>query len=213
MVSRRSLRADQTGSGAAEFALVLTPLLILLFGIIDAGRYVWTVNKAEKATQVGARVAAVTTPLAQEIRTKNYIGTSVGGTVLTQGDRIPAAAFGLLRCTSTSCTCVVSPCPGTTFDTTNMFTNVLLPRMQYMLPELTANNVVVEYRGSGLGFAGDPNGAQVQPLITVRLVADSSNPTEGMTFPLLTSFMFASLNLPIVSTTLSAEDLAGTTSF
>lgn len=213
MVSRRALLADQAGSGAAEFALVLTPLLILLFGIIDAGRYVWTVNRAEKATQVGARIAAVTAPLAQEITTKNYIGTTVGTTVLTQGDRVPAAAFGLLRCTSTSCTCVVAPCPGTTFDTTNVFTNVLLPRMQYMMPELTANNVVVEYRGSGLGFAGDPNGAQVEPLITVRLVANSGNPNVGISLPLLTSFMFASLNLPIVSTTLPAEDLAGTTSF
>ena len=39
----------------------MLPLLILfLFGIIDAGRFLWEINRAEKATQVGARLAVVT---------------------------------------------------------------------------------------------------------------------------------------------------------
>ncbi len=39
----------------------MLPLLILfLFGIIDGGRFLWEINKAEKATQAGARVAVVT---------------------------------------------------------------------------------------------------------------------------------------------------------
>ncbi|WP_114226882.1 MULTISPECIES: TadE/TadG family type IV pilus assembly protein [Sphingomonas] len=215
MVSRRALYRDENGSGAAEFALVLTPLLIVLFGMIDTGRYLWTVNEAEKATQVGARVAAVTTPLVQEISSTNYIGTTVGSTVLTQGDRIPAAALGLIRCTSAACTCVTAPCPATlTYDTTSVFTNSLLPRMQATLPGLTAANIVVEYRGSGNGFAGDPNGPQISPMVTVKLVENSGAATlAGMPLPVITSFMFASLRLPLVSTTLPAEDLSGSTSF
>ena len=42
---------NRSGASAAEFALVLPILLILLLGIIDAGRWLWTYNRAEKATQ------------------------------------------------------------------------------------------------------------------------------------------------------------------
>ena len=51
---RRLLR-DRTGSGAAEFSLVLPLLILLLLGMIDTGRYMWEYNRAEKATQMGAR--------------------------------------------------------------------------------------------------------------------------------------------------------------
>ena len=38
------------------------PVLILfLLGIIDVGRYMWSINELEKATQMGARMAVVTT--------------------------------------------------------------------------------------------------------------------------------------------------------
>ena len=58
-----ALIRDERGASAAEFALVLPLLLLLLFGIIDAGRLAWEFNRAEKATQVGARVAVVTDPI------------------------------------------------------------------------------------------------------------------------------------------------------
>ncbi|MCW3797179.1 pilus assembly protein [Sphingomonas sp. BN140010] len=215
MVTLLNFLRDEQGASAAEFALVLTPLLIFIFGIIDAGRYVWTVNQSEKATQVGARMLAVTNPLAKELTSTSYVGKTVGGVVLTQGDRIPAAALGVIRCTSTACTCKTAPCPADplTFEDTELFSKVLMPRMQSIRPEITASNVVVEYRGSGLGFAGDPNGTDIEPLVTVKLVADSSKQDNGMAFPLLTTMAFASLKLPQVSTTLPAEDLSGTTSF
>ena len=56
----RRLLLDRTASSAAEFAMVLPLLILFLFGIIDGGRYMWEVNKAEKATQAGARVAIAT---------------------------------------------------------------------------------------------------------------------------------------------------------
>ncbi|WP_246444371.1 TadE family protein [Sphingomonas sediminicola] len=53
------LRRDD-GATAAEFAMVLPLLILFLFGIIDVGRYMWTLNQVEKATQMGARMAVVT---------------------------------------------------------------------------------------------------------------------------------------------------------
>src|SRR5438552_2784857 len=102
----RRLKRDQSGSSAAEFALVLPLLLVLLFGIIDAGRWIWTYNQAEKAAQMGARMAIVTDMIEPGIGT-GYVG--VGG--LTQGDIIPASAFGKITCTSSGCTCTTALCP------------------------------------------------------------------------------------------------------
>ena len=50
---------DRRASSAAEFALVLPAALLLLFGIIDVGRYAWQLNEYEKATQMGARHAVM----------------------------------------------------------------------------------------------------------------------------------------------------------
>ena len=46
MRTARHLLRDEGGASAAEFALVLPLLLILLFGTIDVGRYVWSLSQA-----------------------------------------------------------------------------------------------------------------------------------------------------------------------
>lgn len=189
----RDLIRDRTAATAAEFAMVLPLLLILLFGIIDGGRFLWEYNRAEKATQVGVRVAVVTNILAKELATTDYVG--VNG--LTQGDVIPASDFTPVSCTSTSCD------GGYTLDS-DTFNDVLLPRMQAMDPKITAANVEVDYTGSGLGFAGDPNGMDAMPLVTVKLT--------GLQFVPITSLLFASITMPDFSATLSAEDSSGTQS-
>ena len=69
-----------------------------------------------------------------------------------------------------------------------------------MEPGITAANVLIEYRGSGLGFAGDPDPLkpQISPLVTVRLT--------GLQFVPLSGFMFVTFNMPDFATTLTAED-------
>lgn len=199
------LLRDRRGASAAEFALVLPLLLLLLFGIIDAGRFAWEFNKAEKATQVGARVAVVTNSVPSGLVGEAYVGKTVGGVTLTQGDVIPAGALGEIKCTRALCTCVTAPCPTTlgTIDTTN-FDTVLLPRMQYMKPGITAANVELHYTGSGLGFAGDPNGMEIAPIVTVKLT--------GVQFKPITSLLFATINMPDFRTSLTAEDSSGSQS-
>lgn len=203
----RRLAADQSGATAAEFGLVLPLLLLLLFGIIDAGRWMWTYNQAEKATQMGARFAVVADPVTPGLDS-SYLGVSG----LTQGDLIPASAFGTVTCTgsgsgatiSATCTCTTSPCPsGVTTTAPTAFANIVT-RMQLFLPLLTASNVTIEYSSSGLGYAGSPVLPDLSPLVTVKIT--------DMTFRPLTLLAMAPVPMPSFTTTLSAEDLSGSVS-
>jgi len=195
---------DRTGAGAAEFALVLPLAMLFLLGIIDAGRLFYDINRGEKTTQVGARWAVVTDPLAAPLKNSNYVGVTVDGVTLSQGDRVPQGALGLVTCTATSCTCTTAPCPGGISAVDANAFGRLRDRMREFMPEIGNGNIVVEYRGSGLGYAGNPTGMDVFPLVTVRLV--------GMTFsPML---LFGNeIDLPDFSYTLTMEDGAGDASF
>lgn len=199
---------SRSGSSAVEFALLLPLLLIMLFGIIDGGRWVWNYNLAEKATQMGARMAVVTDPVASEVAS-SYVG--VGG--LGQGDRIPASAFGQITCTSASagstptCTCTVSPCPAVGTRSAAAFDGVV-NWMRLFMPEIQSSNVVIEYSSSGLGYAGNPHGPDLAPLVTVKL----GDPATPLQFSPVTSLMFATFNMPTFTTTLTAEDLTGSQS-
>jgi hypothetical protein len=205
---RQLLRSDRA-AGSAEFALVLPLYLLLLFGVIDAGRFAWEYNKAEKATQVGARVAVVTDVLSAGLRDEDYAGDTVDGVTLASGDRIPAGALGTLLCKSTGCSCAAAPCPAVgTFNTTT-FNDTLVARMKQIYPAVEAENVEVRYSGSGFGFAAEDTGGgggvtesmEISPLVTVTLNGVSFNP-----------IMLGGLGkfpLPDISTTLTAEDASG----
>jgi hypothetical protein len=206
MIAQRFIR-DQSGSSAVEFAIVLPLLLIFIFGIIDAGRWMGTYNEAEKATQMGARFAIVADPVTTGLNT-SYVGVSG----LTQGDVIPASAFGKVTCTGSgtgasiaaACSCATSPCPGGVTTTTAQSFKNILARMQRFLPQLAASNVTIEYSSSGLGYAGSPVLPDLSPLVTVKVT--------NMTFRPLTTFALVNMTMPNFTTTLTAEDLSGAVS-
>ena len=58
MTPRAMLRrlADERGAAAVEFALISVPLVLLLIGIIDFGRALYTRNNLIEAADFGARV-------------------------------------------------------------------------------------------------------------------------------------------------------------
>ena len=190
-----SLSRDRSAAAGAEFALVLPVVIFFLFGIIDAGRFMWELNRAEKATQIGARMAIVTDPLSPGLIAADY----VTGTVKA-GDLIPASALGTVLCTSTVCTCEVAPCPITSEAVAGTFSTVLVARMAQIYPRITAANVEVRYSGSGFGYASSTT-MEVSPLITVSL--------RNIPFDFVSALGLAAITMPPASATLTAEDASG----
>jgi TadE-like protein len=198
MIAVRNIVGNSQAASAAEFALVLPLFLLLVFGIIDAGRFMWEYNRAEKATQMGARFAVATDLIPSGLSTYSF--SNSGG--IPQGQPVPTTSFNYAVCTNSSCgTCVGSACGVIGYDGT-AFTNVVR-RMALMYPPIGPTNVQVEYRNVGLGYAGDPNGPDVAPLVTVRL--------QGLTFQPITCMVFAcSVTMPDFRASLTLEDGTGT---
>ena len=220
MIAVRSFLRDGRGAGAAEFALILPLFLLFLLGIIDAGRFAWAFNQAEKATQVGARWAVVTDVIpggatATGLRNYSFVSSSV-----PQGGTVNSTAFPGVYCQtngSTATSPLTCTCKGTcgfsvaTSDATAQaaWTN-LVTRMQSIYPGLGPQNVRIDYDWSGLGYAGDPNGPDVAPLVTVSLRSETAN---RMTFQPMTLMLFGgALGIPSASHTLTMEDGSGTES-
>jgi hypothetical protein len=203
-MKRLAIVSDEGGGGAAEFALVLPLLLLFLFGIIDSARLAWDYNRLAKATQMGARFAVVTDVLDSGLKDQSYVGVEVNGVTLTQGDRIPKEALGKLVCTKDGCTCEEGgTCPEAGDFDSDIF-EALVARMQAIDPSITADMVRVTYSGSGLGFAGDPNGMEISPTVTVSVA--------GATFTPISSLNLVDLPLPDFRTSLTMEDGRGTQS-
>ena len=199
-----ALWRDRRAASAAEFVLVLPLALLLLFGIIDVGNYAWTLNEYEKATQMGTRFAVVTNVVSPTLETQPYVGTVCNGTALRSGDRICREALGTLECSNATCQCLVAPCPAGGPVNGTRFT-AIVTRMQAFQPDIAANNVRVSYRGSGLGYADDPNPPEIAPLVTVRIV----NATYA---PITLSPFGVAVPLPDFSYSLTLEDGEGATS-
>lgn len=219
---------SHTGAAsAAEFALILPAALLLLFGIIDVGRYVWQLNQYEKAVQMGARYAVATKVLSVPLRQADFASATLpfctGKTAaLGAGETICAEAMRPLVCTSTKCECLAGGgfCgeakDSTTFDSTQ-FSNIV-SRMAVVTPRFQLANVRVEYAGSGIGYVGDPAVSSsctagstdaacqlpdIAPIVTVRLV--------GLTYrPITLGPLEYNIPYPPFSYSLTMEDGDGT---
>ena len=78
MKLRKWNNRGEGGQALVEFALVLSVLVVILFGIIEWGRLWMTANIMTSAAREGARVAAVTAPNHNQVRSavQNILGAS-----------------------------------------------------------------------------------------------------------------------------------------
>jgi Flp pilus assembly protein TadG len=186
-------------AAAAEFALVLPLLLLLLFGVIDAGRFLWEFNKAEKATQMGVRYAVVTDPVAQGLSTYSFAITDG----IIQGNPVPIANFDNAACDSTTCTCTGGNVCGAITRNATAYNNIRT-RMAVIYPPIANSNVKIIYKNVGLGFAGDPDNSNVSALVTVEL--------HDLAFQPITCFVLCTIPMPTFSSALTLEDAQGAVS-
>jgi hypothetical protein len=204
-----------------EFTVGMMTFFVILFGIIEFSYIFYQWNAATKAVQFGARLAAVSDPVASDLTVDDF---GLGGGV-DPGDPMP---YFVRTCTATSANGSSGTCSGGgTYDPAAMRAivfgrdadgssrtvcaalsgNPLRNGMCNYFPDInSAQRVQIKYEYTGLGYAGRPGGPV--PTITVSLTGISYS------FVFLNSLMgFGSAQVPALSTTVTGEDLRQTAGF
>ena len=197
----RTLRADERGGVLVEATVMLTIMMVFVLGSVDFLMAMYQWNAATKAVQIGARIAAVSSPVSVDMVTMTGLGSGVN-----PGDPMP---YYSRRCLS-------GGCDVGGYDATAMNTIVYGRRagntsctaagstygvgMCHVFSRVTPANVVITYEHTGLGYAGRPGGPV--PTITVSL--------QNLPF----QFFFlgrvlglGNLTIPVVATS-TGEDLS-----
>ena len=181
---------------------MLPLLLLLLLGTIDVGRYMWNVGQLEKATQMGTRLAVVTDMVPSDLY--SYSFATAGG--IPQGNVVPRTSFPGVTCTSngTAATCACASGGTCNFGMTanSAAFNNIVNRMGVLYAGISPGDVTITYAWSGLGYAGDPAGSDVNPIVTVSV---SNQPFKPLSLGTLRD-----LGLPGTSHSLTMEDGQGT---
>ena len=192
----RTLGKDARGAAMVEFTVVMMVLFLLTAGIIDFGHMLFQWNSAEKATQAGARAAAISDPVAAELADFDCNNSSISlgtpcrpnGTPFAEGDP------PVIRCSGAT-----SSCDGGYSFSAAAF-NLILAPMQQMFPRLQPANVVVEYIDIGLGFAG-----RQSPVPEIRVSLTGLNFDYAFLGGILGNWSMA---MPDFRATLVGEDLS-----
>ena len=212
-MSAKFFLRDQHGAVMVEVTIMLSITLILVFGAIDFLLLFYQWNAAAKAVQIGARLAAVSDPVASGL---NRLSQAVVSASVAPGAAMPNFVVTCDGRTAT-CTCNgVNACRGIKgYDGAAMNT-IVFGRgssscsdaksgdgvgMCDIFSRITPTNVKIVYAQTGLGYAGRPGGPT--PTITVSL---QHLPFQ---FFFLRGLMgFHDLQIPASTVSLTAEDLS-----
>lgn len=197
-----TLLRDTRAATAAEFAMIVPVFLMLFLGIIDISLWMWTHNRAEKATQAAVRHAAVIDYVPQGLVTTNFAAAYN----IPSGNNVPVGTIAPIECGgSHGATC-------TSFGWDGAAYAAILARAQQQFPNLTTANLLLTYEHVGLGYAGDPNGADVSPVVTVEIV--DNGPGNRLFQPVLLGlFMANGFSMTGIASSMTMEDGAGDISY
>jgi Flp pilus assembly protein TadG len=200
---------DEVGSPLVEVAVLIPIVFMFLFASADflIAFYQWTA--ATKAVEVGARLAAVSDPVASGLST--IPTNALNGTTVQLGDTMPDFE---VTCSGTgTCTCTRGTCTGFGAYSAAAMNTIVFGRgssacgdaasfyyagMCDILKQITAANVKVVYSQTGLGYAGRAAGPV--PTITVSL--------QNLNFQFLFLNGFAARTMPSFATTITGEGLS-----
>jgi hypothetical protein len=204
---------DQDGAVLVEVTVVMTIMFVFILGSIEFLFALYQWNAATKAVQIGARIAAVSDPVAAGL---NNLSLAVVSAAVPPGSAMPNF---VITCdgASASCTCdTVGACPGvggydqaamntivfgrgssSCFDATSYYDTGMCD----IFPRIRPENVVIVYAQTGLGYAGRPGGPV--PTITVSI---QKLPFQ---FYFLSGLRgFKDIMMPALTTSITAEDLS-----
>ncbi|HTL16083.1 MAG TPA: TadE/TadG family type IV pilus assembly protein [Patescibacteria group bacterium] len=207
---------DRRGAALVEATILIPFLFVFALGAVDFlfAFYQW--STAGKAVEVGARLAAVSNPVAAGLNALSTYAVSSG--LASPGDPMPPFAITCNGSTST-CTCVGTVCTGISYDSDAMNTIVFGRDGKGQCGDAASfyfagmcdvggsvrigvRNVQIVYKQSGLGYAGRPGGPV--PTVTVSLL-----PNLKFHYFFLNSLMkFADIPLPSMTTTFTGEALS-----
>ncbi len=216
---RRNLAADTSGAAAVEFAFITFSLILFTFAIFDVGFALYWFNRAEKATQLGVRMAAVSNPVTDFF--SSFDG-EIGNTPAVAGTSCESDTGTLQSfCNHAVITCSVSNGNGSCAASGASIANEpgsfvdaafskIFSEMRVVYPQLSSENVEVEYRPSVAGFVGRPGNTagtfNLVPQVTVRIVDLKYN------FIALGALLgLQAFDLPVISASVNGEDLDHTT--
>jgi hypothetical protein len=128
--------------------VVFLGFISIMFFVIEVILYMFFLASLEKAAEAGVRAAVVTSPVVS-VPLKN-VATRSG---MRAGE----------ECGRSGCQGFVQRCEGTCSG--DVFRDRILPRMQAFNGRITRANISIEYRSTGIGFAGGPT----VPMVTVTI--------------------------------------------
>ena len=104
LVRARARRRTDRGAAAVEFALVLIPLIWIVFGIIDYGFMLSFRQQVSQAADEGARAGAVQIDTTKQISDANAAVNSAMSALKVSGSTVQCGD-GRLTCTVTKAAC------------------------------------------------------------------------------------------------------------
>lgn len=209
----KRLRDDRDGAAFLEFTVFAMFFFTLVFGIVEFTLAYYQWNAGTKAVQLGARLAAVSDPVASGL--ESLTGMEGGA---DPGDPMTAFEAVCQSDSPTGATGECDPCTGftCTYDASSAYAIRRIvfgsgdrtdcsadppTGMCNLFSRVTPEKVKITYTYTGLGYAGRPGGPV--PTIRVELV---DIPFQFIFFDGL--FGLNDYNIPGLASTVTGEDLS-----
>lgn len=196
-------RRDERGTSLTETLLIFPIVLIIVTAMVEAGVAVFQWNQATKAVQIGARLAAVSSPIVGDTA---YNTLSSDWTGIADGEAVPATSVAV------SCGPGSAPCEPARIARLLTGSDTSCDPALSALGDIIGmcdvanfigiNNVHVTYYRSGLGYVGRPNGPVSSITVELRnlmfdfLILDSLIPILG------------TINIPAQPVSFVSEDVS-----
>ena len=207
------LARDQHGAVLVEATVMMIIILVFVLGSIEFLFVFYQWNAATKAVQIGARLAAVSDPVAIGL---NNLSTAVENSVLPPGASMP---FFEVSCNGATMSCgCVGMCVGVSGYSAEAMNTIIFGRGSSSCTDATSfynagmcdifsrirpENVTIKYVQTGLGYVDRPGG----PAPTV-IVALQNLPFQF--FFLRGVLGFKNVTIPALTTAITGEDLSTT---